>query len=140
MNNPNNSPMIQPLSNAIARELDATVPVVYEPVSADEHELHELIPVNDMDSLVDEMASARLSEAIHNKDMATIKEMLGDDLTLRKMVNPAFQVLSDVERTMIQRVRLHAEEACRANLVDAIHRQDQTAIDHYTAQLLSLML
>lgn len=140
MNNPNNSlntlPMIQPLANAIARELDATVPVVYEPVSADEH---ELIPVTDMDSLVDEMASARLSEAIHNKDMATIKEMLGDDLTLRKMVNPAFQVLSDVERTMIKRVRLQAEESCRACLVDAIHRQDQAAIEHYTAQLIEMM-
>lgn len=136
MTNPD-SPMIQPLANAIARELDATVPVVYEPVSADEHELYEMIPETDMDSLVDEMASARLSEAIHNKDMATIKEMLGDDLTLRKMVNPAFQVLSDVERTMIKRVRLHAEEACRANLVDALHRQDQEMID-YTDQLLSM--
>lgn len=138
MTNPN-SPMIQSIANAIKCELDPSVPVVYEPVSADEHELHELIPATDMDSLVDEMASARLSEAIHNKDMATIKEMLGEDLTLRKMVNPAFQVMSDVERRMIRQVREQAKEACRASLVDAIDRQDQTMIDHYTTQLLSLI-
>ena len=139
MNNPSNLPQIQPIFNAIQRELDPSVPVVYEAVSADEHALYELIPATDMDSLVDEMASARLSEAIHNKDMATIKEMLGDDLTLRKMVNTKFDVLTETERKMIRQVRLQAEEACRANLVDAIHRQDQTAIDHYTAQLLEVM-
>ena len=33
MNNPN-SPMIQPIFNAIQRELDPSVPVVYEAVSA----------------------------------------------------------------------------------------------------------
>lgn len=108
MTNPN-SPMIQSIANAIKCELDPSVPVVYEAISADEHELHELIPATDMEA------------------------------TLTQMVDTKFDVLSDVERTMIKRVRLQAEEDCRANLVDAIHRQDQDLIDHYTAQLLEVM-
>ena len=108
MSNPN-TPMIQSIANAIQCELDPTVPVVYEAVSADEHELYELIPETDMEA------------------------------TLTQMVDTKFDVLSDVERTMIKRVKMQAEEACRANLVDAIHRQDQTMIDHYTTQLLEVM-
>lgn len=112
MTNPNSLktlPMIQPIFNAIQRELDPSVPVVYEPVSADEHELHELIPATDMEA------------------------------TLTQMVDTKFDVLSDVERRMIRQVREQAKEACRANLVDAIHAGNDELIDQYTTQLLSLM-
>ena len=108
-NSPMQTPLIQSIANAIQCELDPTVPVVYEAVSADEHELYELIPATDMEA------------------------------TLTQMVDTKFDVLSDTERTMIKRVRLQAEESCRACLVDAIHRQDQDLIDQYTSQLLGLM-